>query len=181
MKTNELIEIGVIGPAHGLQGAVFLVCHDRRSELNDYEFLLIDNLPRKIIRSYAVSQKLAVLIEGSKNRTDAESLRNKKVYVAKSAIEVSATEVLIADLVGCKTYCEFPEEGSRCLGVVRSVQNFGAQETLEIEYSEELRTSLPKVTDSSFYFPYLEGFVLENKILEKKLLLSYHPEFWSGM
>jgi 16S rRNA processing protein RimM len=178
-NNTNLIEIAKIGAPHGLNGAFFLVCNDRRKSISEYSALSIANKTYKVLRTYLVSEKLAVVLEGVQNRSQAESLRNQKVSVFKNEISVAENEVLVEELLGVKVLTQLPDLTILNLGKVISVQNFGAQETLEIEVSDEFKITYPKQTESTFYFPYVENFIREFFPNKNELHVEYAPDFWS--
>jgi 16S rRNA processing protein RimM len=81
-----------------------------------------------------------VRAEGIDDRDAAEALRGKELFVPRSALpELASDEFYRRDLEGMEV---LRADGSR-LGVVRSVENFGAGDLIEVEADDGQRLSLP--------------------------------------
>ncbi len=79
--------------------------------------------------SRPIGDGLAVWLSGVKTREEAEALKGTRLYVSREALpEPEEDEFYHADLIGLKV----EDLKGEPLGVVRSVQNYGAGDFLEI-------------------------------------------------
>ncbi|NVJ98068.1 MAG: 16S rRNA processing protein RimM [Alphaproteobacteria bacterium] len=77
-----------------------------------------------------------VRIDGITNREAAQALKGTKIYVSREAFEAEdEDEFYLADLIGL----EARDADGYVLGLVRAVENFGAEDLLELVLKEPLK------------------------------------------
>ncbi len=77
-----------------------------------------------------------VRIDGITNREDAQALKGTKIYVSREALEAEEEdEFYLADLIGL----EAQDASGAALGIVRAVENFGAEDLLELVLAKPLK------------------------------------------
>lgn len=125
--------LGVITGAHGIQGAVRIksftsVARDigKFGPLSD-----ADGTRTFEVRVESVTPKgLIARIGGVADRTQAEALKGTELFVGRGALpDEGEDEFYYADLIGLAAY---GMNGNK-LGVVKTMNNFGAGEVMEIE------------------------------------------------
>lgn len=126
------ILIATILTAHGLRGWVKLHWHgDDPLRAIDYK-ILSDKSGQtyKIMEQRMHGKALAVKFKDINDRTVAEKLRGVELFVAREALPAAdENEFYHVDLIGLSA--RTPD--GKQLGTVKSIQNFGASDLLEIE------------------------------------------------
>ncbi|MFQ5533670.1 MAG: ribosome maturation factor RimM [Sphingomonadales bacterium] len=131
-QDKRLICLGAVAGAFGIRGEVRLKSFAEPPEnLSAYGPLITEPggeaLVIKTMRP--VKGGFAARIEGVDNRTQAESLRGKRLCVERSALPgTESGEFYHVDLVGMAA----EDEAGRQVGAVSAVLNFGAGDILEI-------------------------------------------------
>lgn len=140
--TADRIEIGIVARAHGIRGELRVHLHNPASTaLDGAEVLLVGDREYEIERARPVAGAYLVALAGVVDRTAAEALRGRPVYVARDEIELDQGEVLLADLVGCRV--ELPDGSD--WGTVSGLE-LGPQDRLVIRQGEVERL-LPVVDE----------------------------------
>lgn len=132
MTTDRLILVAQVGGAFGVKGEVRLTTFTAEPmAVMDYGPLLrADGTPALTLTSARPDKKGVVgRAEQVKTREDAEALRGLKLYIARDTLPPpEEDEFYLADLIGLEA-----RDGSDVvIGSVRAVQNFGADDMLEI-------------------------------------------------
>ena len=132
MTTDRLILVAQMGGAFGVRGEVRLTTFTAEPmAVMDYGPLLrADGTPALTLTSARPDRKGVVgRAEEVKTREDAEALRGLKLYIARDTLPPpEEDEFYLADLIGLEA-----RDGSDVvIGSVRAVQNFGADDMLEI-------------------------------------------------
>lgn len=131
-KSQSLIVVGQIAGAFGVRGEVRV-----RSFTDDPEACfaygpLLDERGAAIltpVRHRALNDLFAVTTQEKRQREDWEALRGVLLHTSRDALPAADEgEIYVADLIGMRVV----HVDGRELGVVKSVQNFGAGELLEI-------------------------------------------------
>lgn len=118
---EKLVEIGVVGRAHGIVGAVVVFLHNPDSSLLEkrkWVMLKDRSGTRKITISDCRKgpKNRVVVFEGISNRTDAEKLKGAELLVPRASLpRLDEEEFYIADLIGIEAW-----DGEKLLGVVTS-------------------------------------------------------------
>jgi len=132
MTTDRLILVAQVGGAFGVKGEVRLTTFTAEPmAVKDYGPLLrADGTPALTLTTARPDKKGVVgRAEQVKSREDAEALRGLKLYIARDTLPPPGEdEFYLADLIGLEA-----RDGSDVvIGTVRAVQNFGADDMLEI-------------------------------------------------
>lgn len=151
IQTTKRIQIGEIATAHGIKGFVKL-----RSFVDDETLFEGDDVftsetgDKKITLTLKNEMKGDWLAEvkGVSDRNEAERLRGTKLYVERDVLpDADDGEYYIEDLKGLKVV----DKDGKDIGIVLSVENFGASDLLDIK---------PPV-GSSFYVPFTDDTIIE--------------------
>ena len=133
MDTSKRICLGVITGAHGLQGAVRIKSYTQvPGDIGSFGPLGdVDGGRAFEVRVERETPKgLIARIAGVNDRTGAEALKGTELFVERGALPAEdEDEFYYTDLIGL--LAEGPD-GKR-LGIVKSMNNFGAGEMIEIE------------------------------------------------
>jgi len=154
--TSKLILVGRVAGAFGVKGELRITAYtaDPLSLLGYGQLLREDGRPALTLTGgRAAKGALIGRAKEVETREQAEALRGLRLYVPRAALpEPDADEFYVADLVGLAV--ESPE--GEPLGRIRSVQDFGAGDLLEIEPPE----------GASFWLPFTRDAVPEVRIAE---------------
>lgn len=132
--------VGVFKGSHGVRGDVHLKSYtDVPEALFSYPALHKgaggDTLKIKKLRES--KEGFIVRVEGIQNREDAQALKGTKIFVSRAALaaEEDEDEFYLADLIGL----EARDGAGAALGMVRAVENFGAEDLLELVLQKPLK------------------------------------------
>lgn len=158
--------LGKIVTAHGVKGLVKVACFGEEPEsLEKYGPLFIDeDGPQTVSLRLKSAMKGVFLaeIEGVNDRNAAEALRGTVLYVARDSLpEPEEGQYYHVDLIGLDAV----DPSGEPLGRVISVQNFGADDLLEIA----------PPGGKTFLVPFLKDFVGDID-LKKKTAVILVPE-----
>lgn len=126
--------LGVVAAAHGVRGQVRIRSYTADPlDIGSYGDLY-DSKGRRFALSRLALAKGAVVasLSGINDRNAAEALRGTELFVDRSQLpddELDEDEFFIEDLVGL----EVRDETGAVTGSVASVQNFGADDVLEVQ------------------------------------------------
>lgn len=128
---GERICLGVIGTAHGLDGAVLVRSFTADpadiasyGPLHDAEGRMFELKVRRI-----TPKGVIVKIEGVADRTAAEALKGTELFVDRSKLPgTDEDEYYYADLIGLTA----EDRNGKRIGTVASLDNFGAGDIIEI-------------------------------------------------
>lgn len=147
---QQYIETGRITGTHGIRGELRVQpwC-DAPEDLARYSELYLDNQGAEPIYFQRVRvQKSMVLAKakGIDTIEQAEALRDKILYVNRSALSLEPGQYLIADLIGCQVY---HSQSGQLLGALCQVSKTGANDVWHIarEGKEYLIPAIPSVVD----------------------------------
>lgn len=154
----------IIGPAHGVRGAVKAKCFAEVSaELAAYGPLVTAD-GRSFTLTSVKPDKIGARLtfKGVNDRSAAEALRGTALFVARDKLPILADndDFYHADLIGLNAYNGAGEK----LGQVHGVHNFGAGDLLEIAISNE------KPNETVFY-PFTKAVVPEIDLAARRLTL----------
>ncbi|MCX5494689.1 ribosome maturation factor RimM [Kaistia dalseonensis] len=166
-SASEKVLLGQFGAAHGIRGEIKLASYtDAPLGIADYgPFTLDDGRVVEILGLRMQGDSIIARVKGVIDRNAAETLRNRKLFVERSALPELEEEddFYHADLVGLRAELE---DGT-LYGKVISVQNFGAGDLLEIE---------PVPAGRSFYVPFTRAIVPTVDVKGGKLVVVPPPE-----
>ena len=129
----DLICVGAIGGAFGVHGEVRLKSFTSEPEaIAEYAPVFTEDGSRAfdVVLTGRVKNGLSARISGIVTKEDADALKGTNLFVLRGRLpSLSDDEFYHADLVGLSVY----DTGGALLGEVRSVQNHGASDLLEID------------------------------------------------
>ncbi len=164
----ERVCIGEITTAHGIKGAVKIrlfaqdvtlfsrpvFCHDR-----------LDNQISVTLQTNCHTYWLAT-VDGVSSRNDAEKLRGLKLYCPRDTLpETSDGHFYLADIIGIDVR---NIKGDK-IGTVIAVENFGAEDLLEIKPEQ----------GKSYYLPMRDELVIDINIEENFIVTNAGDEWTS--
>jgi 16S rRNA processing protein RimM len=142
-RDRDWVCVAAVASAHGVRGALRLRCFTERPEdVAGYGPVFDKDGGRRFEFEVIGPARGGVLVRapGIDDRDAADALRGKELFVPRSALPALASdEFYCRDLEGMDA---MRADGSR-LGVVRSVENFGAGDLIEVEADDGQRLSLP--------------------------------------
>lgn len=151
MPSSRLVQIAVVGAPHGVRGEtrVKTFTEDPLS-LKAYGALVVGEGPQtlKVVSLRPLKDDMVVArFEGVSTREAAEALTGKALSIAREALPAADDEddFYHADLIGLRVELA---DGT-LLGEVAAVQNFGADDLLEIRLAGEKRTALLPFTKAA--------------------------------
>ncbi|ODT89469.1 ribosome maturation factor RimM [Phenylobacterium sp. SCN 70-31] len=160
-----LIEVGRVAGAFGVRGEVRITAYTADAlALMDYRDLKrADGSPAlTLVSGRAAKGGVVARAREVETREEAEALRGLRLYVPRTALpEPDEDEFYITDLVGLSVR----DPDGVVLGRIRSVQDFGAGDLLEIQ---------PEA-GASWYLPFTRDAVPEVRIAEG-VVVAVRPE-----
>lgn len=164
--TEKRILIGEISTVHGIKGFVKIRSYVEDERLLEGHSVFThetENAKIRIILKNRIKDDWIAAIDGIADRTQAETLRGTKLYLARDDMPDPGDDAFyIEDLKGLRAMDENDHE----IGMVLSVENFGASDLLDIK---------PKDGGQSFYIPFTDDVVL-NIDLEKGQIILRLPQ-----
>ncbi|MEN2494206.1 MAG: Ribosome maturation factor RimM [Hyphomicrobiaceae bacterium hypho_1] len=159
-----LVLLGHISSPHGIKGEVVIKTYTsdpvnigiygRLSDEQGNEKFTLENL--RVVRKGVIAS-----IDGVTCRNAAEVLRGVKLYVAREKLPtLENDEFYHTDIVGLKVRCL---EGTE-LGVIVSVQNFGAGDLIELRLNKSQQTE---------FIPLTKDFVIKLDFKTKDVVVDY--------
>lgn len=131
MTENKRILIGEIATAHGIKGYVKVRCFaEDETLLEDCPVYMENGQPVSLKICHALKDDWAVEVDGVSDRNAAEALRGTKLYIDRCALpKAQEGEYYVEDLKGLGAV----DISGNNVGIIRSVQNFGAGDLLDIK------------------------------------------------
>lgn len=161
---DGLVRLGHIQSAQGLQGQVRIYSEtENASDICSYDSLWDATKTQQIQLHFIRMHKNSVVctIDGVTDRNGAEALVGLQLCVEREKLpKAEEEEFYHVDLIGL----EVRDDKGEILGDVRNVQNFGAQDLLDIYWNESRKTAFIPFTKE--YVPFVDvkaGFVVINK------------------
>ncbi|SHG88292.1 ribosome maturation factor RimM [Cognatishimia maritima] len=131
-NVNDLICVGAIGGAYGVQGEVRLKSFTAEAQaIADYAPLSTEDGSREfdLVITRTIKNGLAARVSGVITKEDADALKGTQLYAPRDRLpELPEDEFYYTDLIGL----EVRDTGGTVLGKVKSVQNNGADDLLEV-------------------------------------------------
>jgi 16S rRNA processing protein RimM len=159
--------LGEITGAHGIRGAVFIKSYT--AELGNIAAYgpLEDEAggrPLTITVERVTAKGVIGRVTGVEDRTAAEKLRGRKLYVARERLpQADAGEFYHTDLVGLAAF----DASGAAIGEVAAVVNYGAGDLLEIRRAGSKATEL---------VPFTEAFVRDVDLSAGRIVLDMPVE-----
>jgi 16S rRNA processing protein RimM len=155
--------------AHGIRGLVKLRIHAENIELlrdpniTLYRDKTSDDTIIFTLKNALKGDYLAE-VKGVSDRNDAEKLRHMEVFMDEADLPtLDEDEVYHRDLVGLDVINEEDQK----LGRVKAVQNFGAEDLLEIA----------PPSGNSFFLPYRKDIVLKTDTNAKHIIVTGYEDY----
>ncbi|OEY86607.1 16S rRNA processing protein RimM [Wolbachia pipientis] len=164
MVTLTKVCLGIILSPHGIKGAVKIKTFTEKSEnISLYgELIDDDNRGYTINLLSVVSSNLVIAtINGITSRNEAESSRNKKLYIARDKLPMldNLNEFYHNDIINM----EVRLESNELYGHVQSVHNFGSDDILEIQMVNTKKSIMMPFTQEIFpYINMMERYIVLN-------------------
>ena len=159
-ETHNLIFVAQVGAAHGVRGEVKVTTFtaDPMALANYKTLMRQDGSPALTIASARPTKGgIVARLKGVDDRNAAEALRGLKLYISRDSLPPpEEDEFYLADLIGLAV----ESAAGELLGKVKTVQDFGAGDLLEIQ---------PKA-GASWWLPFTREAVPEVRIAEGKLI-----------
>lgn len=142
-RDREWVCVAVVAAAHGVRGALKLRCFTERPEDVAAYGAVFDRQGNELFELQVIGPAPGGVLARTdrvKDRTAAEALRGTELFVPRSALpQLAPDEFYYSDLEGMEA---LRPDGSR-LGVVHSVDNFGAGDVIDVLADDGRRISLP--------------------------------------
>jgi 16S rRNA processing protein RimM len=142
-RDRDWVCVAVVAAAHGLRGAFKLRCFTERPEDVAAYGPVFDRDGNRLFELRVIGPAPGgVLAQADRiqDRNAAEALRGAELFVPRAALpDLPADEFYYADLQGMEA---LQPDGSR-MGIVQSVDNFGAGDVLEVLADDGRRLTLP--------------------------------------
>ena len=162
---TSLIQVGRVAGAFGVKGEIRITSYTAEPEaLLAYRDLKREDGSAALTLTSGRPAKggLVARAREVETREQAEALRGLRLYIPRDALpEPEEDEFYVADLIGLSVETAEGEP----LGTVRSVQDFGAGDLLEIQPPE----------GASWYLPFTKEAVPEVRIAERRVV-AVRPE-----
>lgn len=161
--SDQLLLVAQIGGAHGVRGEVKITTFTAEPmALANYKTLMRqDGSPALTIAAARPSKGgLVARIKGVEDRNGAEALRGMKLFIPRDALPPpeDEDEFYLADLIGLAV----ETAAGQLLGKVKTVQDFGAGDLLEIQPPQ----------GATWWLPFTREAVPEVRIGEGRLIAS---------
>ena len=142
-RERDWVCVAVVATAHGLRGALKLGCFTERPQDVAAYGPVFDRRGKRLFELHLIGPAPGGVLaraEGIADRSAADALRGTELFVPRTALpEPAPDEFYYSDLEGMDA---LHPDGSR-LGVVQSVDNFGAGDVIEVLVDDGRRISLP--------------------------------------
>lgn len=140
-RGERRIALAAVAGAHGVEGEVRLkLFSDSTDSLSRHELLYVGGAQRRLLTIRDSGKTAVARFEGVGDRSKAEALRGALVEVGRSLLPpLEDGEYYHADLIGLEAF----DGQGRKLGIVASVENYGAGDLLEIETDAGKRSLIP--------------------------------------
>jgi len=164
-KNNQYIETGVFVGTHGVKGELRLSpWSDSPDFLLAFDTLYINSINEEKqiikIKSSRIHKRIVLIeIENINTIDEAESLRNKIVYIKRDNIKLKDGDYLIIDLIGCEV---FDNDTHEKYGTISDVSKTGANDVWHIKADNKKEYLIPSIPDV----------VNEVDIKNKKILIT---------
>lgn len=138
---NDLICVGAIAGSFGVRGEVRLKSFCAvPEEIEDYSPLSNEDGSKtySLTITRPIKNGFAALLEGVETKEDADAIKGLRLFARRDQLpQLPDDEFYHADLIGLEVY----DTGGTLLGTVKSVQNHGASDLLEI-HGPELKSTV---------------------------------------
>lgn len=144
---EKYLEIGKIVSVHGLSGEVKVEpwC-DSPDILCSHKTLYFSKGEKKIkVKKSRVQKNMAIIkLEGINTVEDAQSLRNKVLYVDRESLKLPENTYFIADLIGMEV---LDSDTEKSYGTISDVTQTGANDVYHIKAADGKMYYIPAIAD----------------------------------
>ena len=165
MTDIKRILIGEITTVHGIKGYVKLRPYVEETSLLEGDDVFTDETGThkiKITLKNALKGDWVAEVHGIADRNEAEKMRGTKLYIDREALpETDDGQYYIEDMKGMKVV----DENGQGIGIILSVENFGASDLINIK----------PANGPSFYLPFTDDTVL-NVDFDTQIITVRKPE-----
>ena len=168
---DRKIPLGIFGKPFGVKGHVFLKYYgDNQKNIKDFNNLYIDDGDCLEIEEILIrNKKLSIKLKKIEDRTGAESLRNKEVYVPENHLPVlNEGEYYWVQLEDLKLI----NEQGELLGVIDHVMPTGANDVLVVKPTDE------SVDNKERLIPFLKEETITKVDLLNKTVYIKWPKYF---
>ena len=163
---DDLIQVGRVAGAFGVRGEVRITSFTAEPlALVDYKTLVREDGSPGLTLTSGRAAKGGVVVRAKdvETRDQAEALRGLKLYIPRDRLpEPEEDEFYVTDLIGLAL--QTPD--GEALGTIRSVQDFGAGDLLEVQ---------PPEGGATWYLPFTREAVPEVRIADG-VVVAVKPE-----
>jgi 16S rRNA processing protein RimM len=168
---DRKIPLGIFGKPFGVKGYIFLKYYgDNQENIKDFDELYIDEWHCLEIDEVLISnKKLSIKLKGIEDRNNAESLRNKEVYVLESNLPpLGEGEYYWFQLENLKVI----NEQNEFLGIIDHVMPTGANDVLVVKPLEG------SVDNDERLIPFLKKEIITKvELLKKTVYVKWPKDF----
>ena len=168
---DRKIPLGIFGKPFGVKGYIFLKYYgDNQENIKDFDELYIDEWHCLEIDEVLISnKKLSIKLKGREDRNNAESLRNKEVYVLESNLPpLGEGEYYWFQLENLKVI----NEKNEFLGIIDHVMPTGANDVLVVKPLEG------SVDNDERLIPFLKKEIITKvELLKKTVYVKWPKDF----
>ena len=164
--SEDLIQVGRVAGAFGVRGEIRITSFTAEpAALLDYKTLVREDGSPGLTLTSGRAAKGGVVVRAKEveTRDQAEALRGLKLYIPRDRLpEPEEDEFYVTDLIGLAL--QTPD--GEALGTIRSVQDFGAGDLLEVQ---------PPEGGATWYLPFTREAVPEVRIADG-VVVAVKPE-----
>ncbi len=161
---QESIQAGKIVGVHGIRGELKVQPLEEDAEfLAGFGTFLLEGKPVKAAACRVHKNQLLLKLPGVEDRTAAEALRGKLLYIRRSDAELPEGEYFDQELLGLDVY---NGETGECIGELTAVEHYPASKVYTVRGIKEFM--VPAVKDA-----FILGVDLENNRMDIRV--------WEGM
>ena len=168
---DRRIPLGILGKPFGVKGYIFLRYYgDNQENIKDFDELYIDEWHSLEIEDVLISnKKLSIKLKGIEDRSKAETLRNKEVYVLESHLPpLEEGEYYWYQLENLKVI----NEQNEFLGIIDHVMPTGSNDVLVVKPLEG------SVDNDERLIPFLkEEIIIKVELLNKAVYVKWPKDF----
>lgn len=166
--SERLIQIGIVGKAHGLRGRFYLSHRDELLHRTPVKVVITrpnEQSPvcTEVRSQQQVGRRIVLECQGIQHRDQAEQLIGCPVYMSREDLINEPQDLLWGDLIGCLVVDANLVE----VGQVSDLQNFGAGDILVVQRDSK-----------TLYLPWASCDRVEDRTIHLKTPAETYNEYW---
>ncbi len=139
------IQLGIVGKAHGLNGAFFVSQRDEELP-EELKVLRIGTSAEKSVEHKVKAvrwqaDRPVLQCENIKSRTEAEALTHQKIFVDRDLLEIDEDEYFYSDVIGKKIV----DSSGKMFGEIVDMVNYGASDIVIVHDDKGRTAEIPFV------------------------------------